>query len=85
MRYTVQITQKVIKSIEGIDTRYKKKIIERIDLIEIDPRHNGSEKLSGKDNTYKTRVGKYRIVYEIYDKKVLIVIVRVDHRKQVYL
>lgn len=61
-----------------------KKIQQRIDMLETDPRHNGSIKMSGKENTYRTRVGKYRIVYEIYDHKVLVVVVNIDHRKDIY-
>lgn len=58
--------------------------MQRIDLLKIDPRHTGSLKMSGYENTYRTRVGKYRIVYEIYDQKVCIVVVNIDHRKDVY-
>lgn len=69
---------------EKIDPQYAKKIRLKIDLLEIDPRHNGCKKMSGKENTYRTRVGKYRIIYEIYDEKVYVLVVNVDHRKDAY-
>lgn len=84
MKYQVAVTAYVKKSLKNIDSQYVKKILERIDLLQIDPRHHGSSKLSGKENTYRTRVGKYRIVYEIYDAKVLVLVVNIDHRKDIY-
>lgn len=84
MHYKVEILPKALKSLEKIDPIFAKKLRERIRFLAIDPRHDGSFKLSGEEDFYRTRVGKYRIVYKIYDDKVLIVIVNVDHRKDVY-
>lgn len=84
MKYRVEVIASAKKSLKSIEAQYVKKIQERIDLLEIDPRDNGSIKLSGKEDTYRTRVGKYRIVYEIYDSKVLVMIVNIDHRKDIY-
>ncbi len=84
MKYRVEIVPSAKKSLKSIDFQYVKKILERINLLEIDPRHHGSEKLSGFEQTYRTRVGKYCIVYEIHDKKVLVLVVNIDHRKDVY-
>ncbi len=84
MKYKVEVISSVKKTLKNIENKYVKKINERIDFLEVDPRHHGSIKMSGYGNTYRTRVGKYRIVYEIYDDKILVVVVNVDHRKDVY-
>ena len=84
MKYTVIIRASAQKAIGKIEKKFAQKIIERIDLLEIDPRHAGSIKLSGEENAYRTRVGKYRIIYEIYDSEVLVLVINVDHRKDVY-
>lgn len=84
MEYQVEILPPVIKSLQKIDKRYIKKIKERIDLLKIDPRHNGSIKLSGAKNAYRTRVGVYRIIYTIQDEKILVTVFDIDHRKDVY-
>ena len=84
MKYQVDILPPARKALKNIDRRYLQKILERIDFLEIDPYHHGSIKLSGHENSYRTRVGKYRILYKIYDDKVLVVVVNVDHRKDVY-
>jgi mRNA interferase RelE/StbE len=84
MEYKVEILPKALKSLEKIDPIYAKKIRERIRFLAFEPRHDGSVKLSGEKDAYRSRVGKYRIVYKIYDHKVLVVVVNVDHRKDVY-
>lgn len=84
MKYTVLIKSSAEKSLEKINPLYIKKIRDRIRLLSTDPRHHGSVKLSGKDNAYRTRVGKYRIIYEIDDSKVLVYVISVDDRKDIY-
>jgi mRNA interferase RelE/StbE len=84
MKYEIKIKASVQKTIDKIEKKFAKKIIERIDLLADEPRHNGSIKLSGEENAYRTRVGKYRIVYEIYDSEVLVYVINVDHRKDIY-
>lgn len=84
MQYKLEIKPSVLKTLEKIDPMYRQKIRDRIRLLAKEPRHHGSIKLSGEDNPYRTRVGSYRIVYEVYDSKVLVCVVNVDHRKDVY-
>ncbi len=84
MKYKLDIKASALKTLEKIDPIYKKKIRDRIRLLETEPRHHGSIKLSGEENAYRTRVGKYRIIYEIYDSEVLVSVVHVDHRKDIY-
>lgn len=84
MKYTVHIRSSVLKPISKMEKEIVQKIIERIDLLGTDPRHQGSIKLSGEENAYRTRVGNYRIIYEIYDSEVLVSVINVDHRKDVY-
>lgn len=84
MRYRVDVLPPVRKALKEIDKRYVSKILERLTLLETDPRHNGSKKLSGEPNLYRTRVGCYRIIYKIFDDQVMVIVVNVDHRKDVY-
>ena len=48
------------------------------------PRPIGSVKLEGEENLWRIRVGDYRIVYTIEDKKLIVLVVRIAHRKDVY-
>lgn len=56
----------------------------RITLLEEDPRPNGVLKLKGQDNSYRIRCGKYRIIYEIKDNELIVLIIDVDSRKDIY-
>ncbi len=84
MKYKVEISPKVTKVLEKFGDKLALRIRDKIRSLAEDPRHNGSIKLSARGNSYRTRVGSYRILYEIYDKKVLVVVIDVDHRKDVY-
>lgn len=82
-KYKVEMLPKVEKKLKEIDPRYAYKILERLELLENNPRHYGCEKLSGEDS-YRTRVGMFRIIYKIYDEKVYISVIKISHRKDAY-
>lgn len=56
----------------------------KIDELATSPRPNGVKKLKGKENTYRIRVGDYRILYEIFDDVLLVTVVKIGHRSKVY-
>ncbi len=62
----------------------QKRIRTAIDALGTDPRPDGVTKLSGTSDSYRIRVGNYRIVYTIDDGKLTIVVVRIGHRREVY-
>jgi len=49
-----------------------------------DPRPRGVRKLAGFDNAWRVRIGDYRVLYEVEDERVLVTVVRVAHRRDVY-
>ena len=59
------------------------RVIARIQSLAVDPRPHGAEKLSGLER-YRLRQGDYRILYEIEDQVLRIVVVRIAHRREVY-
>ncbi len=83
MNYTVEVLPGVVKSLK-IDARHLPKIRERLQLLVSEPCHKGCLKLKGEENVYRTRVGNYRIIYKIFDNKVHVIVVDIDHRKDVY-
>lgn len=83
MKYELFVNQKAEKAISKIDKNYALKIRESIRKLADNPRPNGTIKLKGKDNTYRIRVGDYRIIYEIYDSKILILVLDIGHRREV--
>lgn len=84
MKYTVKVTPKARKSLEKIDPIFAKKIRDRLRSLQDNPRPNDCLKLEGHEDSYRTRVGRYRIIYKIFDDKVYIIVVSIDHRKDIY-
>lgn len=84
MMYHVYITEKAFKQLSKLPKPIQKKISENIDALSDNPRPAQSKKLKGYDDLYRIRIADYRVVYEIVNQQVLITILRVAHRKDVY-
>lgn len=84
MKYALLINPKVEKVLSKIEAKMALKIRDKIRELADDPRPASSKKLEGHENAYRKRVGDYRIIYEIYAQKVLILIVNIGHRKEIY-
>jgi mRNA interferase RelE/StbE len=83
-KYKVSIKRSAVKEIEAIpQKKERQRIIRRIGQLANDPRPPGSKKLSGHDK-YRLRQGSYRIVYSIEENELVVVVVKVGHRKDVY-
>ena len=83
--YRVLIKPSAAKEIEAVgQEEYRQRIVARIRSLAHAPRPFGSEKLSGKEDLYRLRVGRYRIVCSIGDAELAVLIVRVGHRKYIY-
>ncbi len=83
-KYKVSIKRSAVKEIEAIpQKKERQRIIRRIGQLAKDPRPPGSQKLSGNDK-YRVRQGSYQIVYSIQDYELIVVVVKVGHRKDVY-
>ena len=83
VNYRIQIRRSAEKELERISQKDRKRIIERILALEKDPRPAGVKKLSGEEK-YRVRQGSYRILYEINDELITIVVVRIAHRRDAY-
>ena len=82
--YSVVIGKKAEKVLDKLPNDYYRLIIKHLLELETNPRPSGCVKLSGFDNTYRIRVGIYRIIYTIEDEILLVEVVKIDHRSRVY-
>ena len=82
-KYTITFKKSVAKDLRVIPKNDIKKILSKIDTLAVNPRAEGCIKLSGQEN-YRVRQGLYRIVYEIKDDVLVVIVVKVAHRSQVY-
>ena len=82
-KYRITFKKSVAKDLRVIPKNDIKKILSKIDTLTVNPRGEGCIKLSGQEN-YRVRQGLYRIVYEIKDDVLVVNVVKVAHRSQVY-
>lgn len=83
MSYALEILRVAQKQLAQIATPQRQRIVDAIRNLTENPHPSGSKKLSGRP-AWRVRVGDYRIIYEIYDGRLLILVVAVGHRKDVY-
>ncbi|MBI3117932.1 MAG: type II toxin-antitoxin system RelE/ParE family toxin [Candidatus Hydrogenedentes bacterium] len=81
--FKVVVAAEVQKDLRHISRMDRDRIIQRIKALAGNPRPAGSRKLKGRD-LYRIRQGDYRILYEIRDKTLVVFVVRVGHRREVY-
>ena len=81
--YRLLIKPSAGKEIEALPKQNRRRIVAKITSLSRDPRPPGCEKLSGHDQ-YRLRHGNYRILYEIQDLDLIVVVVKVGHRRDVY-
>ena len=82
-RFELRVRPSVAKDLRGIPKADVKRILMRMEALRDDPRAPGCEKLSGAE-LYRVRQGVYRIVYEIHDAWIVVEVIRVGHRSEVY-
>ncbi len=80
MSYEVQILPKAARQIKALSIEVR----HTIQSLANEPRPIGVKKLSGEKDIYRVRVGNYRVLYQIVDKVLVIVVVSVGHRREVY-
>lgn len=83
MTYTVEILRSAQKQIRKIDQKDQSRIIAVIASLAEQPRPAGSKKLSGRP-AWRIRIGPYRVIYEINDGNISVLVVAVGHRREIY-
>lgn len=85
MTYTIETSTTAAKAIAKLQKANRLRIVGAIELLGVDPRPPGAKMLRGGDQgRWRVRVGDYRIVYAIEDDRLLVLVLRVAHRREVY-
>lgn len=82
-KYSLAFKKSVAKDLRNIAKKDIKRILKCVELLCVDPRADGCIKLSGQDR-YRVRQGIYRIIYEIQETELVIIVVKIAHRSAVY-
>lgn len=84
MPYRIELTPAAARDLRALDRGALRRIDAKIQALAEEPRPSGVQKLAGEVDLYRVRVGDYRILYTIEDAVLLVVLVRIRHRRDVY-
>lgn len=84
MAYSIEFTPTAERELKALPKPIQIQIGRRIDKLIDTPRPPGVEKIKGEDDLYRVRSGSYRILYTITDRKLLVCVVKIGDRKEVY-
>ena len=83
MTYTVTILRSAQKQLGKLDKRTRNRIASAIYALADNPRPTGCKKLTGRP-AWRIRIGTYRVIYEIQDNELVVLVVTIAHRREVY-
>jgi len=83
-RFEIQLTRAAERSLAALDQAILGRIDTAIRGLVLAPHPPGSKKLRGTDDLYRIRVGDYRVVYQVEDERLVVLIVNVGHRRDIY-
>lgn len=83
-RYRIEFAPAADRDFRALAEDVRRRLRPRIDALAENPRPHGVETLEGEESLHRIRVGDYRIIYQIRDDVLVVLIVRIGHRREVY-
>ena len=83
-KYRIEVSATAEKQIRRLAQKDQIEIIRRIQELETNPRPRQSRKLGGYDDVYRIRVGNYRILYTVEGTRLIVIVLKIGHRRDVY-
>ncbi len=84
MANAIQFTPAAARQLERLDAPIRRRIGTAIDGLVENERPQGAKKLQGSEDLWRVRIGDYRVIYQIHDRRLLVVIVTLGHRSDIY-
>jgi len=82
--YRISYVASAAKALRKLDRQTARRILQAIEKLADDPRPPGCITLQGGDGELRIRVGEYRVVYDIEDDELIVLVLRVGHRREIY-
>lgn len=83
-KYRLEVKEKAVKELAKVRPDIGMRLLQSMETLTSDPRPRQSHKLSGSENSYRLRVGDYRVLYQVDDDTGLVTIFKIGHRREVY-
>lgn len=84
MRYRIEVAPPAARQLRKLDVQARQRVQAAIELLADEPRPAGAKKLAGGEGEWRVRTGDYRVVYEIHDQVLVVLVVAVGHRREIY-
>lgn len=84
MPYEITYARSALKSLRKLDRTVARRILQTIDLLTEDPRPPGCKQLKGGAGEMRIRIGDYRVIYDVMDDEVVILVLAIGHRREIY-
>jgi len=84
MKYTIVFDRSANKSFQSLDRPLQLRLLGHIEALADNPRPMGVKKLKGHHEHWRIRVGNYRIIFTIRDRELIVLILQIGHRREVY-
>jgi mRNA interferase RelE/StbE len=84
MTYRIDWRPTALKALQALPNDTARRIARKVSALADDPRPNGSEELAGGEDEYRIRAGGYRVIYGVDDGAVIVLVLRIGHRREVY-
>lgn len=83
-QFTITYVSSAARAIRKLDPPLARRLLAAIGELAIDPRPAGSVQLKGGQGELRIRIGNYRVVYEVHDDELVVLVLRAGHRRDVY-
>ena len=84
MKYTIRLSRPAQKTLDALESDTFERVISALRELEENPRPHGVVKMAGSEGHWRIRVGDWRIVYTIFDCELVVLVVKLGHRREVY-
>ncbi|HBP89137.1 MAG TPA: type II toxin-antitoxin system mRNA interferase toxin, RelE/StbE family [Nitrospiraceae bacterium] len=84
MAYSILLAPPAERQLKALPQAVQKRLVKRLKTLQINPRPQGVKKLAGEDDLYRVREGSYRIIYTIREKALIVLVLTIGDRKEIY-
>ena len=84
MAYSILLAPPAERQLKAFSQAVQKRLVKRLKSLQGNPRPQGVKKLTGEDDLYRVREGSYRIIYTIREKALIVLVLKIGDRKEVY-
>jgi mRNA interferase RelE/StbE len=83
-RYSIRYAESASRALKELPSKMQIRVAARIASLAHNPYPPGTRKMAGEEHTYRIRIGDYRVVYDVLEDTIVVLVLRIGHRKDVY-